>query len=63
MKASYDREKKDYEFTAKTVKGMLKELGIVRNAVIVVVNGEVVTEDYTFKEKDTVKILSVVSGG
>ena len=63
MKASYDREKKDYKFTAKTVIGMLKELGLVQNAVIVVVNGEVVTSDYTFKEKDMVKILSVVSGG
>ena len=63
MKAYYDREKKDYAFTAKTVKGMLKEIGLLQNAVIVTVNGEVVTEDYTFKEKDNVKILSVVSGG
>jgi len=63
MKAYYDREKKTFEFKAKDVKGMLKELHILKNAVIVAVNKTIVTEDYQFKEKDEIKILSVVSGG
>ena len=63
MKAYYDRNKKEYTFKAKDVKGMLEEVGIMKNTVIVVVNNKVVSEDYKFKEEDEVKILSVVSGG
>ena len=63
MKAFYDREQKTYTVRAKTVDGMLKELKIPKNAVITVVNREVVTDAYTFKKGDDVKILSVVSGG
>ena len=63
MKAYYDRNKKEYTFKAKDVKGMLEEVGIMKNTVIVVVNKDVVSEEYKFKEEDEVKILSVVSGG
>ncbi len=63
MKAQYDRAGKELGFKAKNVEGMLKELKIMKSTVIVVVNNEVVNENYKFKEKDVVKILSVVSGG
>ncbi len=63
MKVHYDREKKDFDVKAKNVKEMLKELNILKNSVIIVVNKEVVTEEYSFKKTDKVKILSVVSGG
>ncbi len=63
MKVYYDRDKKEYEFNSLDVKSMLKELGILANTVIVVVGNEVVEKDYEFKEKDKIKILSVVSGG
>lgn len=63
MQAYYDREKKEYSFHSSTVKEMLKELKILKNSVIVAVNGRVVTEDYCFVEGDEVRILSVVSGG
>ena len=63
MKVHYDREKKRVEVKAKNVKEMLKELKILQNSVIVVVNTEVVTQEYVFKKEDKVKILSVVSGG
>ena len=56
MKAYYDRNRKEYEFSSSTVKEMLKELNILSNTVIVAVNGEVVSEDYEFKEKDKIKI-------
>ncbi len=63
MKIVYDREKKTFDVKAKNVKDMLKELKIVKNSVIVVVNKELVMEEYVFKKDDKVKILSVVSGG
>ncbi|MBS3072960.1 MoaD/ThiS family protein [Candidatus Pacearchaeota archaeon] len=63
MKAYYDRVGKELSFKAKNVSEMLKELKIMKNTVIVVANNEIVNEDYKFKEKDKVKILSVVSGG
>ena len=63
MKAYYDRDKKEHEFKAKTVEGMLKELNILSNTVVVSVNKELVTSDYKIQEEDEVKILSVVSGG
>ena len=63
MKVYYDREDKTFAVKAKNVKELLKELKVLKNSVIVVVNAEVITEDYVFKKKDKVKILSVVSGG
>ena len=63
MKVYYDRENKNFEVKAQNVKDMLKELKILRNSVIIVVNKEVVTEDYSFKNGDAIQILSVVSGG
>src|SRR3989344_3142140 len=58
MKAYYDRIKKEMNFKAKNVNEMLKELKIMRNTVIVVANNEIVDEDYNFKEKDKVNIVS-----
>lgn len=63
MKIYYDREDKTLEVKAKNIKEMLKELNILKNSVIIIVNNEVVTEDYTFKKEDKIKLLSVVSGG
>ena len=63
MKAYYDKDKKSYDFSSKDVSSLLKELKILSNTVIVVVNKKVVTKDYVFKEEDEVNILSVVSGG
>ncbi|MBI5798287.1 MoaD/ThiS family protein [Candidatus Woesearchaeota archaeon] len=63
MKVYYDREDKEYSIEAKNVRDMLKELKLLKNAVIVVVNDELVSEGYAFEKSDKVKILSVVSGG
>jgi len=63
MKAYYDKDKEEHEFKSTNVKDMLKELKILKNTVVVSVDGELVTEDYKIKEKDKIKILSVVSGG
>jgi sulfur carrier protein ThiS len=63
MKAYYDRVGKELLFKAKNVEGMLLELKIMKNIIIVVVNNEVVNENYKFKRNDKIRILSVVSGG
>jgi sulfur carrier protein ThiS len=44
-------------------KKLLEKLKINPSSVILVKNDEVVLEDEIFTEKDSIKILSVVSGG
>ncbi len=46
-----------------TIEYVLKKLKINPQTVIVVKNGEVVTEQETIREKDELKILSVKLGG
>ena len=50
------------QFTG-TVNGLLKKLNQNPEAVLVAVNNELVTNDCKLKNSDSVKILSVVSGG
>ena len=45
------------------VKDLLKKLSINPQTVLVVKNDEIVLHDEMLSEKDTVKILSVISGG
>ena len=44
-------------------KKLLAELGVNSQAVLIVKNGELVTEDELLTDKDEIKLLSVVSGG
>ncbi|HLD04403.1 MAG TPA: MoaD/ThiS family protein [Candidatus Nanoarchaeia archaeon] len=46
-----------------SAKKLLGELRISASAVLIIKNGELVTEDELLKDKDDVKLLSVVSGG
>jgi sulfur carrier protein len=46
-----------------TIESLLKRMKINSQTVIVVKNGEVVTEQEVLKEKDELKILSVKLGG
>jgi sulfur carrier protein ThiS len=46
-----------------TIEFLLKKLKINPQTVIVVKNGEVVTEQDTLQDKDSLKILSVKLGG
>jgi len=46
-----------------TVKDLLCQLKINLEAVIVVKNNEVITEDEILKDKDKLELLSVISGG
>ena len=51
------------EVAADSVKGLLSELNINPTTVIVIKNNELVTESEEIKENDSIKILSVISGG
>ena len=44
-------------------KKLLDELGISASAVLIIKNGELITEDEILKNTDEIKLLSVVSGG
>ena len=46
-----------------TVKDLLGQLKINTEAVIVVKNNQVITEDEILKDKDKLELLSVISGG
>ncbi|MBI5197081.1 MAG: MoaD/ThiS family protein [Nitrospirae bacterium] len=47
----------------KRVSGLLKELGVIPEAVLVIRGDELVTEDETLQDGDTVEVRPVISGG
>lgn len=63
MKVFIEREDKVKVLKAKTVKELLKKLGINPITVLVSKNNELVAEDEKLSDDDDVKIISVVSGG
>lgn len=46
-----------------TARAAIKKIGIDPEAVLVVVNGKLTTDDVILKENDEVKLVAVVSGG
>ncbi|MFH1771094.1 MAG: MoaD/ThiS family protein [archaeon] len=64
MKIFIEKDKKNIEkkFSGK-VSSLLKTLKINSDTVLVVKNGELITEEDSVKDSDMVKILSVISGG
>lgn len=63
MKVYIEKTGKTVSAKAPSVNALLKKLNINPVTVLVVKNGALVTEDSKLSEKDTVKILAVVSGG
>jgi len=64
MKIFIERTKETEEFYfSGRVDELLRKLGFVSEEVLVVKNGELVTEDENLSDEDEVKLLSVVSGG
>lgn len=47
----------------KTVRQLLKKLDLLPEAVLVIRNNELVTEDETLRDDDSIEIRSVISGG
>lgn len=64
MKIFIEKNKETIEkkFSGK-VKELLSTLKINSESVLVVRNGELITEEDSVENSDTVKILSVISGG
>lgn len=50
-------------FSGTTVKELLHQLKINAEIVLITRNNEVLTEEEKLQEKDTIEILSVISGG
>lgn len=66
LKVFYDRENREKTIELNenaTIKGLLKKMGINPVTVIVSKNNDVVLEDEKLKDKDEIKIISVISGG
>ncbi len=54
----------DWDFdTALTVRQLLTAVNLLPESVLVVRNGQLVTEDQHLKPGDAVKIVAVISGG
>jgi len=66
LKVFYDRESKEKTIELgnnATIKDLLKKMVINPVTVIVSKNNDVVLEDEKLKDKDDIKIISVISGG
>lgn len=64
MKVLLRNPKRELEITGPVgVHGLLRELGLKREAVLVIVDGTLVTADTTIEDGSEVEIRPVVSGG
>ena len=65
MKLIIEKENKtkNLKISKISVKDLLKKLKLSQNTVLVIRNNELVSEEEILFDKDTVKIMSVVSGG
>lgn len=62
-KVFIEKENKTVTVEAETVKEILEKLNINKETIIIAKNNELVTEDSKVSKKDTIKLLSVISGG
>lgn len=64
MKIFFDKNSstKELDYEGK-ISDLLKQFKINSNEVVIIKNDNVVTEEESVKNEDSVKILSVVSGG
>ena len=63
MHVFIERTKETKELPASSVSELLVRLDIIPDEVLVMRNGALVTEDERLADDDTVRILSVISGG
>ena len=62
-KTFIERENKNVNVKASTIKELLDKLNINPEEVLTVKNEQLVTLDTKITEKDSIKLLSVISGG
>jgi len=63
LKVFVERENKTHDVEAKTIEEILEKLKINPETIIITRNDELITIDAKIKEKDEIKLLSVISGG
>jgi len=63
VKVYIERENRNVDVKANNVLELLKNLNINKEVVLVVKNGNLITEDETLQDKDKVELISVISGG
>ena len=64
MKIYIEKDDKHIEETFKgKVSELLRKIGVNPETVIVVRNNELITEEDSVKNSDTIKLISVISGG
>lgn len=64
MNISIERTKEEFEKEySGSAKNLLKELDMLVEDVLIIRNNQLVTEDETLEQEDTIKLLSVISGG
>jgi len=62
MKVTY-RDRQVELHGRRRVRDVIKEMGLVSQAVLAVRNGKLVTDDVMLDEDDEVKLVAVISGG
>jgi sulfur carrier protein len=65
LRVQYRGKELELEFKGDKVKAkdLLKAMNLSREYAFVVVNGEVVEEDFYIKEGDQVRVINAISGG
>jgi len=65
LRVQYRGKELELEFEENKVKAkdLLKAMNLSREYAFVVVNGEVVDEDFYIKEGDQVRVINAISGG
>jgi len=62
MRLKINNKDKEIEFSGK-IKELLKKENINPETIVVIKNGEVISEDERVKNEDELELISVVSGG
>ena len=63
VKNQRDNSIKTTTLNGTLVKDLLRQLNINPETVLIIRNNEVITESHHLEDKDTIEILSVISGG
>ena len=63
IKVYNERTDENHEVNATTIKELAKKLDINLNEFLIIINNELAIEDSELKDNDSVKFLSVISGG
>ncbi len=63
IKVYVDKGNKEQTINVTTISEIFKKLNLSMDSFIIVRNNELITEHATLREGDTIRLLSVISGG